>query len=208
MARGWREGYTIARSYPRQLDSRSLIHCHGRAARIPEDNLPAFHFLRDSHVVSGREEASRVAVEYIAVARPVHVDPAFQAELILLLALLRTKMIEEGLDVLLHLIAELFDDRLLELEKIERVVPPPAVRTPGRVAVVLHKPPREILQSLVQVPRPVLAQVDPRRKQRHHADLTHKARIPTKNPTTMTRTRLVCNGRTAALSGRGFAAGR
>src|SRR2546427_6657246 len=181
MACGRREGYTIARSYPRQLDSRSLVHRHGWAARIPEDDLPAFHFLRDFHVVSGREEASRVAVEHIVVARPVHVDPAFQAELILLLALLRTKMIEEGLDVLLHLIAELFDDRLLQLEKIKRVVPPPAVRTPGRVAVVLHKPPREILQSLVQVPRPVFAQIEPRRKQRHHADLTHKARIPTKN---------------------------
>src|SRR5690349_12791460 len=96
MARGRREGYTIARAYPRQLDSRSFVHRHNWAARIAEDDLPAFHFLRHFHVIGGREEASRVAVEHIVVARPVHVDPAFQAELILLLAFLRTKMIEES----------------------------------------------------------------------------------------------------------------
>src|SRR5260370_33088345 len=62
MARGRREGYTIARAYPRQLDSPSLVHRHRWAARIPEDNLPAFHFLPDFDRIKRRAEASRVAV--------------------------------------------------------------------------------------------------------------------------------------------------
>src|SRR5881397_1977172 len=114
LAGGRRERDTNARAHPRKVDPGSFVHSHGRAARIAEDDLPAFHIRRDFHVVGAREKASRVAMEQVVVALPVHVDPALQAEMVLLLALLWTEVIEEGLGVLLHVIAELCNDRFLQ----------------------------------------------------------------------------------------------
>src|SRR5437899_12159533 len=98
-ARG--EGNAGARANPRQIDLRSFVHRHGGTARIPEDNLPAFHIRRDFHVVSGRKEAARMTMQYIVIARLVHVDPALQTEPVLLLPLRWTEVIEESLNVLL-----------------------------------------------------------------------------------------------------------
>src|SRR6266566_389047 len=109
-------------------------------------------------------------MKHVVVARPVHVDPAFQAEAVLLFALFRTEVIEERLDVLFHLSAKLHDNRFFQLEEIERIVPAPTVRPPGHVAIILHQPFGELLQSLVQVSRSVLAEVDPTREQWHYAD--------------------------------------
>jgi hypothetical protein len=71
-------------------------------------------------------------VEHIEVLRSAHVDPAFQAEAILLFAAFGTDVIEERLDVLLHLVAEHRDDRFIQLEKVGHVVPTPwLVRRPA-----------------------------------------------------------------------------
>jgi len=41
-------------------------------------------------------------MQHVEVPRPVHIDPAFESESILLFALRRTKVVEIALDVLLH----------------------------------------------------------------------------------------------------------
>src|SRR5258706_4380180 len=105
------------------------------------------------------------------VARAVHIDPALKPEIVLFLAFFRTKVIEKSLNVLLHLLAELGDDRFVQLEEIERVVPAAGVRPARRVAIILYEFQREVLQSLVQVSRAVLAKINPGREQWHHTDL-------------------------------------
>src|SRR5437870_2570925 len=88
------EGDTIARAHPWQLDPGSFVHGHGRSAWVSEDDLSAFHLRWDFHVVGGREEASGMTVEHVVIAGPVHVNPAIQVEVVCLLALLRTEVIE------------------------------------------------------------------------------------------------------------------
>src|SRR5258708_3674296 len=105
-----RERNAGARTYPRQFDARSLVHRHSRPARIAKINFPAFHVLRDLDVVRGRKETAWVGVEHVEVARTVDVDPASETELILFLALCRTKVIEESLNMLLHQAVEFSHD--------------------------------------------------------------------------------------------------
>ena len=45
-------------------------------------------------------------MECVEVAGPVHIEPAAEPELVFLLSFLGTKVIEKGLDVLLHLVAK------------------------------------------------------------------------------------------------------
>src|SRR5438034_7850275 len=167
----WRKRNSQTGSHPGQIDSRSLVHRHGRAARVAEENLPALHGTRYLHIINGGDEAARMRVEHVEVARPVRIDPAAQAELVLLLAALWPEMIQESLNVLLHLMAEFHDRRVLQFEQVKRIMPAPIVGPPGRVAVVLHQPVGESFQSLIQVYRSVLAKVDPGREQWHHPDL-------------------------------------
>jgi hypothetical protein len=64
-------------------------------------------------------------MQNVVVAPPVHIDPPFQAEPILLLAALGTEVVEECLHVLLHLITELCHYRLLQFEEVEGIMPTP-----------------------------------------------------------------------------------
>ena len=73
--------------------------------------------------------------------------------------------------VLLELRAEFRDDPFLQLKEIERVVPPAVVGPLPGVALVLHQPVREFLQRLVQMIRPLRAQIDPGGEDWHHVDL-------------------------------------
>src|SRR5438034_7856612 len=63
MAGGRRERDAHAGAHPGQFDPRSFVHRHSRAARITEDNLAAFDICWDLYVISGRNEASWMAVE-------------------------------------------------------------------------------------------------------------------------------------------------
>src|SRR5207249_8140650 len=80
--------------------------------------------------------------------------------------------IEKSLNVLLHLMAELCDHRLLQIEEIECVVPPTTIRPRDRVAIFLHQSVCQFLQSRIKVLWPVRADVHPRREQRRQADLS------------------------------------
>ena len=73
--------------------------------------------------------------------------------------------------MLLHLRAELGHDRLVEFEKIKRVVPAAGVGAARRIPVVLHQPSSQCLQPIIQMPRPVLTRINPGREQRLHGDL-------------------------------------
>src|SRR5439155_22807744 len=112
---GRRHGNTDPRTDPGELDPGSFIHSDGRAARIAEVNLTTLHLGRHLDVVSGGQETSRVRMECVEVAGPVHIEPAAEPELVFLLARLWPEVIEESLDVLLHLVAKFLDDRLLQL---------------------------------------------------------------------------------------------
>lgn len=77
-------------------------------------------------------------MEHVGVSRTVHIDPPFKAEGIFLLVTLGPEVIEKSLNVLLHLMAELCDHRLLQIEEIECVVPTTTIRPRDRVAIFLH----------------------------------------------------------------------
>ena len=68
-----------ARTHPWQVDSRSLVHCYGGTARIPEYDLSTLHLCGDLYIITCREKATWMAVQDIPVARMIHVDPASQA---------------------------------------------------------------------------------------------------------------------------------
>ena len=79
-----------------------------------------------------------MTVEHVEVSRPIDIDPAAQAEEVLLSAAFGTEVIEKGLDVLLHLLVEFADDRLLQVKEVKRVVPTAIIGPPHRVAIILH----------------------------------------------------------------------
>ena len=96
-----------------------------------------------------------MTMAHVGVARPIDVDPASQAESVLFPGCFGTEVIEERLDVQFHLVSEFVDDRFLQFEKIERIVPAPGIRPFHVVANILAQATREFLQSLVQMHRSV-----------------------------------------------------
>src|SRR5438093_9381274 len=100
-------------------------------------------------------------MEQVEVARTIDVDPAAQTELVFLLAFLRPEVIEEGLDVLGHVIMELGHNRLLEFEQIGGVMPAAGVGSLRPVARVQPQALSEFLQSLIQMLRSILAMIAP-----------------------------------------------
>ena len=102
-----------------------------------------------------------MAVEDVGISRPVDIDPAPQAEAVLLLAAFGAEMIEVGMDVLLHLVVELRDDRIIQFKEIKRVVPAPAIGSPHRVAIILAQSSGESLQSLVQIDWSIATKINP-----------------------------------------------
>ena len=70
-------------------------------------------------------------------------------ESVLLLVPVRTEVIEKSLDVLLHVMAERDNHRLVEEEQIVGIMPAAGVGPDGRVALILHQTVREILESLI-----------------------------------------------------------
>src|SRR5262245_8083168 len=105
-----------------------------------------------------------MAVQDVVVASSIDVDPAFQAEAVALTTIGGSEVIEERLDVLTHLIAQFGNDRFLQLEDVQRVVPASTICPPGGVAIVLHQAPSKRLQSIIEMRWSVLTQPDPCRE--------------------------------------------
>src|ERR1051326_1812836 len=125
-------------AHPRKVNGRGFIHRDRGATRIAKHNLSALHIRWDLHVIGGREERYRMAMEHVLIARLIHVNPAPQPEIVLLSALRRTEVVQEGLNVLLHLIMEFGDHGIIEIEEIERVMPASDVGPKSPVATVPH----------------------------------------------------------------------
>ena len=97
-------------------------------------------------------------------------EPAAEAERIFFLALFGTEMVQEGLDVLLHVIAKFLDDRFLQLEQIEGIMPTPVVGSADGVFGVRHECVGELFQAGIEMQRTVFALVDPSGEERKDAD--------------------------------------
>src|SRR6266404_1935765 len=86
-------------------------------------------------------------------------------------------MIQETLNMLLHLVAKLFDHCFLQFKKIERVMPPARVGAAGCVFTVRHQVASELFQIRVQVNRAVVALVYPGREYWQNANLGTRRRV-------------------------------
>src|SRR5262249_38130418 len=61
--------------------------------------------------------------------------------------------------------------RIVEEEYVERVVPPAVVGPMRRISIVLHETVGQLLERLIELRGAPVAQIDPRREQRHHSRL-------------------------------------
>src|SRR5712691_7245465 len=104
------DGNAQTRPDPWQVDAWSFVHGYRRAARIAEVNFAAFHAGWHFHIIGSRQETAWVRVERVEVTRVVDIDPATEPKLVFFLALFGTEMVEECLNVLLHLAAKFLHD--------------------------------------------------------------------------------------------------
>src|SRR4030095_15349919 len=108
-------------------------------------------------------------MQEVFVACAIDIDPALKSEAIVRRWVrLLPQLVQETLNVLFHLTAKCSDHRFVEREQIERIMPTTDICPTCCVLVVLHQSTSQILQLWVEVFRPVVALVYPRREQRNH----------------------------------------
>jgi hypothetical protein len=86
------------------------------------------------------------------------------------------QLIQESPNVLLYLFAKGSDHRLVKREQIERIVPTTDICPTRRGLFVVHQSTSEILQLVVEVFRPIVAQIYPRGEHGHHGGIDHLCR--------------------------------
>src|SRR4030095_14850271 len=113
-------------------------------------------------------------MQEVFVACAIDIDPALKSEAIVRRwGRLLPQLIQETLNMLFHLTAKCSDHRFVEREQIERIMPPTDIGPTRSVLVVVHQSTNEILELCVEVFRPVVALVYPRREQRNHGSFDH-----------------------------------
>ena len=77
-------------------------------------------------------------MQQVGMTGAIYVNPTSKPERVLLLAVFRPKVVQKRLDMLLHNLLEGPNGRVSQLENIERVMPAPCVRPPGRIPFIRH----------------------------------------------------------------------